>query len=198
MATRSLLLALPLYLLAELELTTPGIAGLMAVAAVGGLGGFIWVRQERAGSSPDRLIRMLRAAMVAAIASSLALAILAEALSLTFSYSQLPSLPDVRSIPPLNVLVALPFFAVLGAVFTATPIAGRALLSARAPASSQGRVFAAQGTLSNLLVLLPLAIATAGTELIGARGTLLFVAITGSAVLFALERVLRSELDASV
>lgn len=197
MATRSLLLALPLYLLAELELTAPGIVGLMTVAAAGGLGGFIWVRQERDRASSDRLIRMLRMAMVAAIASSVALAILAEALSLTFSYSQLPSLPDVLAMPRLNVLVAMPFFALLGAVFTATPIAGRALLSARAPAFSQGRVFATQGTLSNLLVLLPLAIATAGTELIGARGTLIFVAITGGVVLFALERILRGERDAA-
>lgn len=81
-------------------------------------------------------------------------------------------------------------------MFTATPIASRALPSARAPVSFQGRVFAAQGTLSNLLVLLPLTIATLGAELIGARGTLLFVAITGGVVLFALERSLRTEPDA--
>jgi hypothetical protein len=196
MATRSLLLALPLYLLAELELTAPGIVALMSVTALAGLAGLAWVRHQRAAASQDRLVQVLRTAMVAVIASSLALAMLAAALRLTFSYSQLPSLPEVRSMPTLSVVVALPVFAVFGAVFTATPIASRALLSARAPLSFQGRVFAAQGTLSNLLVLLPLTIATVGAELIGARGTLLFVATTGGVVLFALERVLRRESDA--
>jgi hypothetical protein len=191
MATRSLLLALPLYLLAELELTTPGIVALLAVAAAGGVAGLVWVGHQRARASQDGLLRILRAAMVVVIACSLALAILADALRLTFSYSQLPSLPEVRSMPTLNVVVALPVFAALGAVFTATPIASRALLSARAPLSYQGRAFAAQGTLSNLLVLLPLTVATVGADLIGSRGTLAFVAVTGGLVLLVLERFRR-------
>ena len=125
MATRSLLLALPLYVLAELKLTAPGIVALLAMASVGGVGGLVWVKRERAFASPDRLVRMLRMAIVGVIASTLALAMLADTLRLTFSYSQLPSLPDVYSMRTLSIVVALPVFAVLGSIFTATPIVSR-------------------------------------------------------------------------
>jgi hypothetical protein len=191
MATRSLLLALPLYLLAELEPTTPGIVVLMSAAAFGGLLGFVWVRRERAAASPDRLIRMLRTTMVAVIASTLALAMLADALHLTYSYSQLPDPSELQNLPKLSFVVALLVFAVLGSALTATPIVSRGLLSARAPALFQARAFAAQGTLSNLLVVLPLTIATVGADLVGTRATLLFLAIAGGLALVALERALR-------
>jgi MFS family permease len=192
MATRSLLLALPLYLLAELKPTTLGIAALMSAASLGGLVGLAWVKREQAAApSPDRLIRMLRATMVAVIASTLALAMLADALRLTFSYSQLPDPSELQNLPTLSFAVALPVFAILGLALTATPVLSRGLLSARAPALFQARTFAAQGTMSNLLVVLPLTIATVGADLVGTRATLLFLAITGGLALIALERALR-------
>jgi hypothetical protein len=87
----------------------------------------------------------------------------------------------------LSIAVAMPVALLLGICFAVTPVAGRTILSATAPAGQQGRVFAMQGTFTDMLCLAPLALTGVSTELAGARVTFMFVGIVGIALFALLE-----------
>lgn len=75
----------------------------------------------------------------------------------------------VSSVITVTMILAIP----LGFAYTAVSVAGRAVMNEEAPYHSQGRLFAVQLALADLLSLLPLVIVGGVAELVGVRATLL-------------------------
>jgi hypothetical protein len=83
----------------------------------------------------------------------------------------------VSSVITITMLLAIP----LGFAFTLLSVAARVVINEQAPPEAQGRVFAVQGALADLVSLPPLIAAGIAADAVGERPVILFVAI-GSVV----------------
>lgn len=79
----------------------------------------------------------------------------------------------VSSVITITMLLAIP----LGFAFTLLSIAARVIINEQAPAEAQGRVFAIQGALADLVSLPPLMAAGIAADVIGERPVLLALAV---------------------
>lgn len=170
LATKCLAVTAPVYVFEALGLRGAALATLGAPAALGVLGGSVWA--IRSGGS-ERALRGMRTLL---LGTALALAALA-------GLSEDVPLPSIAGAPaPVPVLVlAGGASLLLGSAFGAFPIAGRAVLSAVLPLPVQARAFAAQASLSDLVVLLPLAGTGIGVTAMGPR--VAFAGVAGAALL---------------
>jgi hypothetical protein len=184
LTTRCLMIAAPIYLQSELHLGRAHLAMLALVGAVGallGLGGAArWVTTRQAPT-------VMRMALGALLVSTFALTPLGDGLgTLTVSGA------DIRfegfAEPMLiGTLAAVPAVLILGLTVTAAPIIARSVLTTVAPEGQQGRVFAAEAVVSNVLVVPALLLAALSTDVISARATVMFIGLVGSAVFALLE-----------
>jgi hypothetical protein len=170
---KAMVVALPVLIASELHLSRSAIGLLGGATVAGGLAGFWWAATMRPSQS-ENLMRPLMLGTVVA-AGLLALA------------SHMP-FDDLRE--GVAVIALAPLGATVGLCLTLAPIAARAVLTHRAPVDHQGRVFATQGFGTNLVVMLPLALAGIGTELAGSGVTFWLLAITGMLALAAFEMLL--------
>ncbi len=170
LATKCLAVTAPVYIFDGLGLRGISLAWLGVPAALGVLAGSIWAMRT---PSAERMLRGMRTLLLATALALGALAGLAE--------GPLPSLPwsADTSLLPISGASLL-----LGAAFGAFPIGGRAVLSSTLPAFVQARAFAAQASLSDLVVIGPLAGTGAGVAALGPR--LAFAAVAGIALLLFL------------
>lgn len=83
----------------------------------------------------------------------------------------------VSSVITITMLLAIP----LGFAFTLLSVAARVVINEQAPPGAQGRVFAVQGALADLVSLPPLLAAGIAADAVGERPVLLFAAV-GSVV----------------
>lgn len=83
----------------------------------------------------------------------------------------------VSSVITATMLLAIP----IGLAFTALSVASRIVINEQAPQQAQGRIFAVQGALADLLSLLPLLVIGVLSELAGVRATLLAASAAGAA-----------------
>jgi MFS family permease len=79
----------------------------------------------------------------------------------------------VSSVITVTMLLAMP----LGFAFTLVSVASRVVVNEQAPPEAQGRVYAIQMSLGDLVSLLPLVIVGVVADMVGARATLLASAI---------------------
>jgi MFS family permease len=79
----------------------------------------------------------------------------------------------VSSVITITMLLAIP----LGFAFTLLSVASRVVINEQAPPEAQGRVFAVQGALADLVSLPPLLAAGIAADAVGERPTLLVAAI---------------------
>jgi MFS family permease len=79
----------------------------------------------------------------------------------------------VSSVITITMLLAIP----LGFAFTLLSVASRVVINQQAPPEAQGRVFAVQGALADLVSLPPLLAAGIAADSVGERPTLLVAAI---------------------
>ena len=181
---KCLLIAAPIYFGSELRLDRVQVAILAGTASVGVLGGLIWSGRHLPAARSPLAMRLI---LLATLGATFALTPLGDGLAtLTVSGS---TLKFDGTAGPLAVgsLAAMPAVLILGAAISMAPIVARSVLTATAPVDQQGRVFAAEAVLSNVLVVPALLLAALSTDLMSARATVIFIGVIGSAVFLALE-----------
>lgn len=179
LATKCLMVAAPVYLYRELGLARHELALLAGPAAFGVLAGSLWAMRWARGPGA---VAAARAAVAGTTIGLVALAGISDGLAAAFALGR--SYAFVVHPDTVRVAVAFPVALLLGTAFGIAPIAGRAALSELTPRSLQGRVFAAQSALSDLVVLVPLFGAGIGVEAYGAR--LAFAMVAGVGLLLML------------
>lgn len=90
-------------------------------------------------------------------------------------------LARAAGVPPI-VTTAMLFAIPMGLGISLTLVAARTVMNERAPDGVQARVFATQGTIANVVSLVPLFLTGALTTLIGARPVMLLAAVAAAAV----------------
>jgi len=182
LSVKAMVVALPILAFRELDLGVTALTGLGLAGATGAFTG-IWMVTTQLG--PDGAARLARPVFASIVALTATLAVFANGV---------PLVPGAA----IDVAGLVPVAAGLGLCAALAPVCGRAVLSRQAPATHQARVFATQGLLSDLVAVVPLAIAGIGTSMAGAGTTFLFLAVVGFASLlcleFALPRFRREEL----
>ena len=180
--SKSLLVAVPVYFSNDLHLSNTTQVMLIAPGVVGVIAGLVWSgRFLHVWVAPN----VLRVALLVSAVAVVALAGLGNVVARLAEMSDQGFVSHLESGHLLSVLVAMPVGLLLGICFSLTPIAGRAILSATAPEGQQGRVFAIQGTFTDVLCILPLALSGMSTEFAGARTTFILIGGLGLG-LFAL------------
>lgn len=170
LALKGMAVAIPIFLFQELRLSHEELGALAAPTIAGAAAGF-WLAGQMEPSQGHQVLRPLFAGMVALTGM---LAVISQGLPL-------PAGAEI------GLAGLVPVGAGLGVCLSLAPIGARAVLTHRAPAEHQASVFATQGALSNVAVILPLTVAGVGTEMAGTVTTFLFLAVAGGAMLIALE-----------
>ena len=135
---------------------------------------------------------MMRLVLLGALASTFALTPLGDELSTLTVPGATTDLYGFLGPLRAGSLAALPALFVLGMTVSMAPIVARSVLSSTAPVDQQGRVFAVEAVLSNVLVVPALLLASLSTDFVSGRATVMFIGIVGSAVFLMLEyRALR-------
>lgn len=182
--TKSLLIAVPVYLKANLGLSRPEIISLLALGVAGAGLGLLWTGRSLTPHSAARAMRLTLTGMVVAL---LVLVVVGHTVGEVTELSQATVVAAFGAAPSAGFVVVSPVALVLGLCFSIAPIGARAVLTETAPAGQQARVFAAQALVTHALVVLPLLLAGAGTQSAGPRATLAVVGVAGLLVMAALE-----------
>lgn len=186
LSTRVMLVALPLYLRAELDVGTIQ-TGMLVAAGAAGVGlGLLWAGRSLSMRLAPRAMRLT---MFAAVLSAVTLSGFGHVLSAIVEFGPLPAVAALDQPRPASFALALPAMLVLGASFSVAGIAARSVISQTAPMVHQGRIFASVGIFTDIVVIVPLALAGLTAELLGARPVLLIFGVSGLAVLVLLEVV---------
>jgi MFS family permease len=88
-----------------------------------------------------------------------------------------------------SIIVGAPAAFLIGFGITSALVSSRTVLTATAPIGQQARIFAAQGWMTDTILILPLLFAGIGTEMAGARPMLAGIGVLGLTVLVVLEFV---------
>ena len=156
LSTCVMLVALPLYLRAELEVSALQTALLVAAAGVGVGLGLLWAARTLSIRLAPRVMRLT---LFAAVISALMLSGFGHALSALVELGPSPGLGALDDPRPANFALALPAMLVLGASFSVAGVAARSVISETPPSLHQARVFASIATFTDLVVIVPLALA---------------------------------------
>ncbi len=184
LTTKTFLVAAPVYLSTDLNLAPGATAALVAAAVAGVLLGLVWSgRALTVALAPHAM----RGMVLVSVACSLTLAGLGFALASTIELAGVSGLSALENGALLSFVLAIPAVFALGAASSVSPVAARTVLTETAPPAEQARIFASVATLSDVLVILPLALASVSAELLGARPTLLLVGLLGALVLAIFE-----------
>jgi hypothetical protein len=184
LATKAAPVAVPRYLTGVL-----GLNGQQALAAlvVAGAGTGIALLWSVRGFSTLRAAELMRVALFGAVVALISLIGLTAGVGEASESAGLAALASLAESPLAGFAVVLPVALVLGFCLGIAPIAARAVLTDRAPAGQQARVFASQATCSHATVALPLMVAGFSTEYAGAQTTLAAIAVLGLVMLLLLE-----------
>ena len=183
MAMKAGALSVPLYLHKDLHLTSLQMGSLAFPALIGVALGLVWSgRMLRDHHVP----RAMQVALGIAVGSLLILACLGSWFGALLQFS---GIPLGRS--DISFITALPLALFVGVSLSVAIIGGRMMISATAQKGLQARVFATQALCTDLLVILPVLLAGLGTELVGARVTILGISAAGLTTFILLEKLLR-------
>jgi hypothetical protein len=182
--TKCLLIAAPIYFEAELNLARGQVVMLVGAVATGAIVGWAWAgRFVSSARSP----LMMRLVLLGALSSTFALTPLGDGLTTLRVYGATTDLYGFLGPLQAGSLAAVPALVILGMTVSMAPIVARSMLSSTAPVDQQGRVFAVEAVLSNVLVVPAILLAALSTDFVSARATVLFVGIVGSALFLVLE-----------
>lgn len=182
-ASKAMIIAVPLYLAQDLRLDALEPAAILVPAIVGGFIGLAWsARALHLHIAPQ----VMRLTLLGTVAAAIALAGLGDGLA-TLTELGSVGFGSLQNPVHMSVAVAMPVALLLGMCFVVAPIGARTVLTATAPRGEHGRVFATQATLTDVLALAPLALAGIGTEMAGARVVFLVIGAMGVVLFAALE-----------
>ncbi|MGK2964180.1 MAG: MFS transporter [Tepidiformaceae bacterium] len=183
-AAKCMVVALPFYLERDLGLGAEGVAYLLAPGVLGIVVGLVWAgRYVNLESAPS----VMRLALMGMLVSVFALAVLDYGLMAAAQYSQVPPIARLEASMNTTMVAALPVAFLIGTCMAGALVSARLVLSETAPIGQQARVFATQLTLTEAVLILPLAIAGIGTEFAGARVTLVILGVMGVGLFVLLE-----------
>jgi hypothetical protein len=182
--TKSLAVALPIYLRDDLALSPVEVGVIAALGGTGVLLGLTW-----SGRSLTSLVapRAMRIVLVVSVGSVFALMGLSGLLVTAAQHSQVGALTDAAYALNLGFVVAAPVALLLGLCSSIAPVGARTIFSETAPPAIQGRIFATQIVVTDVLVVAPLLAVGAMTGAVGPRASIAFVAAIGLALFLALE-----------
>ena len=182
--TKSLAVVLPVYLRDDLALSPTEVGVLAALGGTGVLLGLTW-----SGRSLTSVLapRAMRIALIVSVGSVFALLGLSALLVTAAQHSQVDALTDAAYALNLGFLVAAPVALLLGLCSSVAPVGARTIFSETAPLATQGRIFATQTVITDVLVVAPLLAVGAMTGTAGPRASIALVAAIGLALLIALE-----------
>ncbi len=183
-AAKTMAVAVPIYVAHEMPLERMQQVALAATGVAGAGVGLLWAGRRLHHYSHVRVMRMT---LMGTVTSLVALAVAGHALAGSVRATRLPLPGSFGDVTDVSFAVAIPVAFLLGVCFAVGPIGARAVLTHTAPAGQQARVFAMQATFTDSLVIVPLMLAGAGTQLAGAWATFVFVALIGIGVLVALD-----------
>ena len=186
---RGVFVALPLYVHSSVGLGNEALVFVVAPGVVGALLGLAWCARN---VSPDTAEETMRLSVVAMLVGVLALAVLDYGLEAAVFITQVGPLVRLEASLNTTFIIALPAAFLIGLGFAGALIGGRVALTGTAPEGQQARTFAVQGTITEVLLVLPLLLTGVGTEMVGARATLgaLGLVAAGAFLLVELPRLL--------
>jgi len=181
---KSLVVTAPIFLKTELELGQTQLTMLIGTGIVGALVGLGWVARRR---TTERTVETMRWALAAPLMAMFALAPVGVGLATVSVVGVSLDFGSSNTLLLVGSYAALPAVFVLGLSLSVAPVIARSVLTATAPLDQQGRVFAAEAILSNLLVVPGLLAASMATDIISARATVISIGVLGALVFVALE-----------
>jgi hypothetical protein len=165
MVTQGIVVALPLYLRNDMALGGEALMFLLMPGIAGVLAGLTWSRsctRLNAGGA-------MRLALLGMATALFALAALDYGLTAVIEFSQIPRIASLEASLNTTFVVALPVAFLVGASIAVGLVSARVALTESAPLAQQARVFAAQATLTDGIVVLPLLLMGVGVQVAGAR-----------------------------
>jgi len=170
---KGIVVTLPFYLERDIGLGFGALAYLAIPAILGILLGLVWCARTL---TLERSRSVMSLSILGMGVSLAALAVLDYGITAAARYSQIPPVVHLEASMNTPFAVAVPVAFLLGLCLSGALIASRVALTETAPLGQQGRVFAVQLTVTELLVALPLMSMGIGTTFAGARMTLAVVA----------------------
>lgn len=186
-AAKCMVIALPFYLERNLGLGAEALAYLLAPGVAGILIGLVWAGRTLTLATAPQTMRL---ALLGIVVSAFALAALDYGLTTAAQFSHVPPIVRLEASMNTTFVAALPVAFLLGLCFAGALVSARLVLSETAPLGQQARVFATQLTLTEAVLILPLAVAGVGTEFAGARVALLTLGVVGVGLIAFLEGLL--------
>ena len=184
MVSRVVFVALPLYLAHDMGLTGSFVIYLLVPGCVGVVVALAWCSRTL---SVERAHEVMRFSLIGMTLSVFAFAALDYGVRAAAQYSHVPPIVHLEASMNTTFAVAIPVAFLLGMALTGALVASRVVITELAPNAQQARVFAAQETLSEALVVAPLLLAGFGTHYAGARPVLAAAGVIGLAALLVLE-----------
>jgi hypothetical protein len=157
------------------------------IAGLGGFGAVAGLAWGARSFTVHLARRAMRLTLIATVTAVLALAGLGWTFVRLAQYSEIAFLAELATTLNPGFLVALPAAIVLGLAFTVSRVGARAVLSETAPAMAQGKIFAVQSAITDVIVIVPLLGIGAMTGYAGPRAALILVAALGTAMFILLE-----------
>lgn len=165
MVTQGIVVALPLYLSHDMALGREALLFLLIPGIAGILAGLVWagsVTKERASGA-------MRMALLGMAIAVFALAALDYGVTAVLEFSQIPTIVRLEATLNTTFVVALPVAFLVGASLAVGLVSSRVALTESTPLGQQARVFAAQATITDAIVVLPLVLMGVGVQFAGAR-----------------------------
>ena len=184
MVSKGIVVALPFYLESDLGLGLGALAYLAIPGIAGVILGLLWCSRTL---NIDRAHGVMVMSIVGLAVSLTALAALDYGVTAAVQYSQIPPVIDLEARLNTSFVVAMPAAFLIGLCLSGALISARVALTETAPAGQQGRVFAVQLLVTELLIALPLMSLGIGTSMAGARTTLAALAVVLLVILAVLE-----------
>ncbi len=184
MVTRVVFVAMPLYLAHDMGLTASFVVYLLVPGCIGVIVGLVWCSRTL---SVERAHEVMRFSLIGMTVCAFAFAALDYGVTAVAQYSHVPPIVHLEASMNTTFAVAIPVAFLLGLSLTGALVASRVVITELAPSAQQARVFAAQETLSEALVVAPLLMAGFGTNYAGARPVLAAAGVIGLVALVCLD-----------
>ncbi len=184
MVSRVVFVAMPLYLAHDMGLTASFVIYLLVPGCIGVVAGLAWCSRSL---SVERAHEVMRFSLIGMTLCVFAFAALDYGVTAAAQYSHVPPIVHLEASMNTTFAVAIPVAFLLGLALTGALVASRVVITELAPLAQQARVFAAQETLSEALVVAPLLMAGFGTHYAGARPVLAAAGVIGVIALLVLE-----------
>ena len=184
MVSKGIVVALPFYLESDLGLGLGALAYLAIPGIAGVILGLLWCSRTL---NAERAHGVMVMSIIGLAVSLTALAALDYGVTAVAQYSQIPPVIDLEARMNTSFVVAMPAAFLIGLCLSGALISARVALTETAPAGQQGRVFAVQLIVTELLIALPLMSLGIGTTVAGARTTLASLAALLIIILAVLE-----------